>query len=727
MRQGITGLLIIIGRVRCTQLPVNRVYYKVQPLGRLLLALVLSLFVLGSAAAERVVRVGIYENKPMVFLDEDGKPAGLHVDVVKSMAERYDWKLEFVYGTWPECLERLEKGQIDVQLDIGFSEERKARFDFNDEDIFSTWAQVYVTENSGIRNIEELNRKKVAVLREDVHFPKLKKMLESFGTPAEFVLFDDYETAFKAVQTGAADAVLASRIAGAQLQQRDKLDTSDIVLDPIHVRWAFPKGSPADLRQMIDAALREQKLDPESAWHKGIERWLGSVKVGWPDWVKWLLVSFAAIVLLLFVHSMLLRAEVRRKTRMLEQERHNLERIVEKRTEELSESLKRLEDANLRLQEANRHKSRFLSSMSHELRTPLNAILGFSDLLAGQFFGALNPKQLEYTRQLEKSGKHLLALINDILDITKIDAGAMEVTPEQFHPREMIDATVNMLSAQFREKQLTTKIRTSKEVESISGDLRKCKQILLNLLSNALKYTPPGGEIRVTTERHNTGFIRVSVTDTGVGIPEEEQGKIFSEFHQADRVRDEQLGGTGIGLALTRRLVELHGGSIGVKSKVGEGSTFWFTLPIQTKTVATPFIESSGAIPAIKLHKRRLLLAEDNEANVRLMLDMLAIHGHEVVVARTGREAIDLAVKHKPELILMDLRMPDMDGLEATRELRKTEEFRHTPIIMVTASAGADAKELCLQAGCTAHLPKPVQTKELFRVLQTYLPQNNIV
>lgn len=391
------------------------------------------------------------------------------------------------------------------------------------------------------------------------------------------------------------------------------------------------------------------------------------------------------------------------------------------RTLELRDSLKRIEDTNLRLQEANRHKSRFLSSMSHELRTPLNAILGFCDLLAGRFFGELNEKQIDYVKQMDDSGKHLLALINDLLDMAKIDAGAMSLELEDLPPSEFIDATVAMMNTQFRKKRLTVETTVDPAITVITADGRKCKQIMLNLLSNAVKYTPEGGRIEIRADREGD-HIRVSVSDTGVGIKPDELDDIFSEFHQADQVRDEQLGGTGIGLALTRRLVELHEGEIGAKSEPGKGSAFWFTLPLRKqtrgKTVAQK-TESENDKAAVT--GRRILVAEDNEVNLSMMLDMLSVHNHKVAVAKNGQEAIDLAQSHKPELILMDIRMPVIDGLEATRRLRAMAEFADIPILALTASAGHKSEERCLAAGCTAHLAKPIQTKELFAALQQYL------
>lgn len=406
----------------------------------------------------------------------------------------------------------------------------------------------------------------------------------------------------------------------------------------------------------------------------------------------------------------------------LADERQKLEERVQLRTEELRESLKKVEDANLRLEDANRAKARFLSSMSHELRTPLNGILGFADLLHGQYFGKLSDKLLGYVKRIDDSGKHLLLLINDLLDMAKIDAGAMEAELEEVMFEEIINATTDMMSSQFRKKKISVKTFFELTPTAMMCDRRKCKQIILNLLSNAVKYTPMGGRVEVRTIIGNNGSIRIEVSDTGIGIEADQRDKIFSEFHQADRVRDEQLGGTGIGLSLTRRLVELHGGEIGVDSELGSGSTFWFTLPLIRPTskqadIQTPVIANAGPAPT----GRRILVAEDNEVNLAMILDILSIHDHEVAVARNGQEAIELAQSHRPELILMDIRMPVMDGVEATRRLRAMSEFDDTPIIALTASTGSEAETRQITAGCTAHMAKPIQSQALFALLKHYL------
>ncbi len=395
--------------------------------------------------------------------------------------------------------------------------------------------------------------------------------------------------------------------------------------------------------------------------------------------------------------------------------------IYKRDGETLETRSKELVETNLQLQEANQGKSRFLSSMSHELRTPLNAVLGFADLLKGKFFGALNDKQTSYVKQIEKSGQHLLELINELLDMAKIDSGKAELLIEEFDPREYLIGTVSLMQPQLMKKKIDVSLSHDPSLTLMIGDRRRCNQIMLNLLSNAVKYTPEEGKINISYRKQD-GQAKFTISDTGIGVELKEQEKIFSEFHQADQIRDENLGGTGIGLALTRRLVEMHGGEIGLTSTLGKGSSFWFTLPLKSLESNSPKIpEPVTAIPDNNRSAKQILVVEDNEVNLTMMLDMLSVCDHTVAVARNGQEAIDLAVANKPDLIFMDLKMPGMDGLEATRRLRKISGFQDLPIIGLTASAGEDARQKCLDAGCTEHLSKPIQSTELFATISNHL------
>lgn len=406
----------------------------------------------------------------------------------------------------------------------------------------------------------------------------------------------------------------------------------------------------------------------------------------------------------------------------LQRERDSLERIVEERTRELRQSLSNLEAVNRDLAAANRHKSVFLSAMSHELRTPLNAILGNADLLAGRFFGPLGDDQSGFVAQIQMSGKHLLTLINDLLDLAKIDAGATELAYREAPAAECFDAAAAMLQSEFRRRHVELDYWRDPAVTSLQCDPRRIRQVMLNLLSNALKYTPAGGSVRVRCVSEDTA-IKVTVHDTGPGIAQESLEHVFEEFYQVDRGRDEALGGTGIGLALSKRLVTMHGGTIAVESTRGSGSTFWFTLPTAAAVLgilAAPE-GASAAEEQARPRGRRILIVEDNEANRLLLRNMLAIDRHEVAEARDGAEAVALADRFQPELVLMDVRMPVLDGLEATRRLRANPRFAHLPIVALTASVGADGVEQCREAGCSDYLSKPIMIADLFRILERHL------
>ena len=252
------------------------------------------------------------------------------------------------------------------------------------------------------------------------------------------------------------------------------------------------------------------------------------------------------------------------------------------RTEVLRHSLSSLEEVNHQLQQADRHKRRFLSTMSHEIRTPLNAILGFADLLKGQHYGSLNDKHLSYVEHIEESGKYLLALINDLLDIAKIDAGQMDaLLLEPFSFATVIHSVTSMMSTHFSVKRLSLEVVVADDLKQpLLGDEKLCRQVLFNLLSNAVKFTPEGGKVTVQAITEE-GFVRVSISDTGIGIPLDQQEKIFSEFYQADDPSGQLQEGIGIGLALTRRQVELLGGEIWLESEPSKGSTFYFTIALR--------------------------------------------------------------------------------------------------------------------------------------------------
>ncbi len=398
-------------------------------------------------------------------------------------------------------------------------------------------------------------------------------------------------------------------------------------------------------------------------------------------------------------------------------ERASLAKRVEERTEELSR-------ANAELARGVRLKDEFLANMSHELRTPLSAILTRVEILQEQVFGHLNNKQVNYIENIEKSGRHLLGLINDILDLSKIEAGKMDLQKETLHVKDICHSSLDFIKELALKKSLKVVINIDCAVDTIIADTRRLKQILINLLNNAVKFTNEKQSIGLEV----VGFqeeevIHFTVWDNGIGIADADMDKLFKSFVQVDSSLARRYEGTGLGLALVRRLTEMHGGSVSVESEVGKGSRFTVSLPWQegirgetddTKTVPTIPGNISRSHPLI-------LLAEDNESNIQSLSDYLQLYGYQVIVARHGIEAIERAKEESPAIILMDIQMPIMDGLEATRQIRSTTKISNIPIIALTALAMPGDKERCFAAGVNAYLSKPIYLKGLLKLIEEQL------
>jgi len=519
---------------------------------------------------------------------------------------------------------------------------------------------------------------------------------------------------------------------------------------------------------------------------------------------------------------------------------------------QLRESNERISLANAELARATRLKDEFLASMSHELRTPLNAILGLAEALQEEVYGSLTPKQRKSLATIEQSGKHLLELINDILDLSKIESGKMSLSVSLVSVDSLCESSLTFIKQQAQQKNIRLDYHIAPGLSEIEVDERRIRQVLVNLLSNAVKFTPDGGKVslQVTTDPDGEQ-LQLSVTDTGIGIAPENLDKLFKPFVQLDSSLSRRYAGTGLGLALVRRIVELQGGSIALESEVGKGSCFTVMLPwkhpsrigerlkqsklmvgelppihkalvvedsdasanhiarylgelsitvlihpqgegtidaVQTfkpdviildillphisgwevlvqlkanpatqsipvvvvsvvddptqalelgasdyllKPISRPQLQSvlsqlfatppETTPPVVEEKLPLILLAEDNEANIVTLTDYLHSKGFRVVLARNGIEAVQQAQQYTPDLILMDIQMPEMDGLESTRQIRADSDLSRMPIIAVTALAMPGDREKCLAAGATEYMAKPIRLKKLVTLIEQYL------
>ena len=437
------------------------------------------------------------------------------------------------------------------------------------------------------------------------------------------------------------------------------------------------------------------------------------------EWINMLVIlaGQAAIA----IDNALLWERVQRHTSELEQR-------VEERTTQLNQT-------NIELEHANRAKDEFLAAMSHELRTPLNSILGLSEVLLEQRRDPLSEHQKHSLQIIESSGRHLLELINDILDLSKIEAGKFDYYPQVVEVDKLCRSSLSFVKEQATRKSIKLTYKEEIPASKIYADSRRLKQILVNLLANAVKFSPNHGQVTLEVRAEaDQDLVQFSVIDNGIGIAPEDLKRLFQPFVQVDSKLNRSFEGTGLGLALVQKLTELHGGSVEVESGVGKGSRFTINLPWGKELVdqqekiesgddfsshdatgkADTLLEGAG-------NKKMVLLAEDNMANVLTIGEYLESHGFEVAVAHDGQEAIEQAMVSNPNIILMDIQMPVLDGLEAIRRLRAKPEFASVPIIALTALAMPGDRELCLEAGADEYVSKPVSLKNLAKTISRLL------
>jgi len=435
-------------------------------------------------------------------------------------------------------------------------------------------------------------------------------------------------------------------------------------------------------------------------------------------------------------------SERKRAEQALEAERSTLAERVAERTIELNM-------ANTELAHAARLKDEFLANMSHELRTPLSAILGFSEILMEKTQGPLNESQNKSLQTIAQSGRHLLSLINDILDVSKIEAGKLDLEIDLVSIGLVSQVSIQFVRQMAKPKNIQLYLKMDASLPTLWADERRIKQILVNLLTNAVKFTLPEGKVGLEVYGDSQReVIHFTVWDSGIGIAKKDMSRLFKPFIQVDSSLARHHGGTGLGLVLVSRLTEMHGGGISVQSEVDKGSRFTITLPLSESIHTTssysyyndndwressdpPDTSTENSVadalsqPAA-VDQPLLLLAEDNQKNINVIMSYLADQDYRLIVARDGLEAIERVKNDKPDLILMDIQMPRLDGLEAIRRLRADKTFE-TPIIALTALTLEGSRERSLFVGANEYLSKPISLKRLYKMIKHFLAQGKHV
>ena len=676
-------------------------------------------------ASNRTVKVGIYQNKPKVFIDSAGKPQGFFIDILNHIASKEGWQLDYVASTWEKNLEKLETAEIDLLLDIAESEGRAELFDFNKEIIFSNWAIVYVQKHSRIQSILDLRGKNIAAVKGDISYQDFRHNLRNLGIYARFVEVDDFSDVFESIAQEKVDAGIISRLYGLQHEDKFNVDRSTVICCPRNLYFAVPKNKNKDLIEKIDQHLYQLKRDDLSLYYRSLINWIEGISpFKFPAWLSWLLILTGVTLAVFAAGIVILKIQVNVKTAELRKRNEELiNEIADRKQAEVENDMLQVQLIQAQKMEA---IGTLAGGIAHDFNNSLQAITSYVQLM-----------KVEKARDSQDSD-YLIKISNTIKNANKLTKQLLTVSRKiesKLQPTDLNDQILQVQSLLERTipKMIKIELDLGKDLKIIHADSGQIEQVLLNLAVNASHAMPDEGKITIKTRNFGPAedvqtarwgtdrgeYVLLNMTDTGHGIEKEVKDRVFEPFFTTKAPGQ----GTGLGLSMVYGIVKNHHGHIECDSEPGAGTCFRVYFPV-SKSENILKDEISTEKEKIATGSETILLIEDDESILDAANRMLTHFGYAVIPATNAEKAIEiyLAEQENIDLVILALNMPGMGGRKCLERLLDIKPELKT--IVTSGYPSAVNLKNVHNAGNAGFVEKPYQFSDLLRTIRQVLDKH---